>query len=54
MTIDQALAQTPMAPGVETLPSYANIHPQVQDLYDPMVGVMTVMQSSGVNEQPSP
>ncbi len=50
MGIDQALAQAPEAPGVETLTPYAVMNPQVQDMFDRMAGVMTVMQSSGITE----
>ncbi len=42
--------QAPPPPGPETLPSYANLHPQVQELFDRMVGVMTVMNMSGMTE----
>ncbi len=37
-------------PSPEALPSYANIHPQVMELFDRMVGVMTVMSMSGITE----
>ncbi|MBS0605028.1 MAG: hypothetical protein JSS60_08370 [Verrucomicrobia bacterium] len=37
-------------PGPETLPPYANMNPQVQEMFDRMVGVMTVMTMSGVTE----
>lgn len=36
--------------GPESLPPYANLPPQVQELFDRMVGVMTVMNLSGVTE----
>jgi hypothetical protein len=42
------LAGPPPTP--EALPSYANIHPQVMELFDRMVGVMTVMSMSGITE----
>jgi hypothetical protein len=42
------IALPPATP--EALPSYANIHPQVMELFDRMVGVMTVMSMSGVTE----
>lgn len=47
------MAPTPIAgppPGPETLPPYANLPPQVQQLFDRMVGVMTVMNLSGMTE----
>lgn len=34
----------------EALPSYANLHPQVMELFDRMVGVMTVMTMTGMTE----
>ncbi len=34
----------------ETLPPYATLHPQIQELFDRMVGVMTVMNLSGMTE----
>jgi hypothetical protein len=34
----------------EALPSYANLHPQVMEIFDRMVGVMTVMNMSGMTE----
>jgi len=37
-------------PTPEALPSYANIHPQVMEIFDRMVGVMTVMNMSGITE----
>ncbi len=40
--------QSPPAP--ETLPSYAHLHPQVMEIFDRMVGVMTVMTLSGMTE----
>ncbi len=42
------IALPPATP--EALPSYANIHPQVMELFDRMVGVMTVMSMSGITE----
>jgi hypothetical protein len=42
------IAVPPATP--EGLPSYANIHPQVMELFDRMVGVMTVMSMSGITE----
>ncbi len=42
------LAAPPPPP--EALPSYANIPPQVMELFDRMVGVMTVMSMSGITE----
>lgn len=41
-------AAIPAAP--EALPSYVNIHPQVMEIFDRMVGVMTVMNMSGMTE----
>jgi hypothetical protein len=38
------------SPSQEALPSYANIHPQVMEIFDRMVGVMTVMNMSGMTE----
>jgi hypothetical protein len=35
---------------METLTPYAIMNPQVQDIFDRMVGVMTVMQASGMTE----
>ena len=43
----QAQPMIPLPPGPETLPPYANMHPEVQELFDRMVGVMTVMNSPG-------
>jgi hypothetical protein len=43
-----AEATPPAAPG--PLPSYANLHPQVMEIFDRMVGVMTVMTLSGMTE----
>jgi hypothetical protein len=43
----QAMAHPP---GPEALPPYANLNPQMQDLFDRMVGVMTVMNMSGMTE----
>lgn len=37
-------------PSPEALPSYVNIHPQVMEIFDRMVGVMTVMSMSGMTE----
>jgi hypothetical protein len=34
----------------ETLPSYTNLHPQVMEIFDRMVGVMTVMNMTGMTE----
>ena len=42
------LATPPPTP--EALPPYANIHPQVMEIFDRMVGVMTVMSMSGMTE----
>jgi hypothetical protein len=41
-------ATTPSA--AEPLPSYAHLHPQVMEIFDRMVGVMTVMSMSGMTE----
>lgn len=38
------------APGPESLPSYAHLNPQIQEMFDRMVGVMTVMTQSGMTE----
>lgn len=38
------------APGPETLPPYAHLTPQIQEMFDRMVGVMTVMSQSGMTE----
>jgi hypothetical protein len=38
------------APGPETLPPYAHLSPQIQEMFDRMVGVMTVMSQSGMTE----
>jgi hypothetical protein len=43
-----AQAAPPSPP--EALPAYANLHPQVMELFDRMVGVMTVMSMSGITE----
>lgn len=45
----------PAAPFAETTPTgvsnpYANLHPEVMDLFDKMVGTMTVMSYSGITE----
>jgi hypothetical protein len=37
-------------PPPEVLPPYANLHPQVMEIFDRMVGVMTVMSMSGMTE----
>ena len=42
------LPPSPLAP--EALPAYAHLHPQVMELFDRMVGVMTVMTMSGITE----
>jgi hypothetical protein len=34
----------------EALPSYTHLHPQVMEIFDRMVGVMTVMNMSGMTE----
>ncbi len=39
-----------LPPAPETLPPYANLHPQVMEIFDRMVGVMTVMTMSGMTE----
>ena len=39
-----------LPPAPETLPAYANLHPQVMEIFDRMVGVMTVMTMSGMTE----
>jgi hypothetical protein len=41
-------AQVPSPP--QPLPPYANLHPQVMEIFDRMVGVMTVMSMSGMTE----
>jgi hypothetical protein len=41
-------AAVPGAP--EALPPYATMHPQVMEIFDRMVGVMTVMSMSGMTE----
>jgi hypothetical protein len=38
------------SPTPEFLPSYAHLHPQVMEIFDRMVGVMTVMSMSGMTE----
>ncbi len=52
LPMDQGQAQpmAPEPPSPEVLPPYANMHPQVQELFDRMVGVMTVMNLSGMTE----
>lgn len=46
----EAQAVPTSAPGPETLPPYAHLSPQVQEMFDRMVGVMTVMSQSGMTE----
>lgn len=48
-TEGQGLLPSPL-PRPETIPPYAHMHPQVQELFDRMVGVMTVMTMSGHTE----
>ncbi len=49
--LPMAAPPTPVPPPApETLPPYANLPPQVQQLFDRMVGVMTVMNMSGMTE----
>src|SRR5581483_6323643 len=40
----------PAAPAPESLPPYALLNPQIQEMFDRMVGVMTVMTQSGMTE----
>lgn len=43
-------AQIPSLTPPEAMPPYANLHPEVMELFDRMVGVMTVMTMSGISE----
>ena len=47
---DSSMMANLSPPPPESLPSYANLSPHVMELYDRMVGVMTVMTMSGMTE----
>jgi hypothetical protein len=49
-TPDTSLPVGPPTPISSSPPSYAYLHPLVLDLYEKMVGVMTVMATAGVTE----
>jgi len=38
------------APTSEVLPAYTHMHPEIQEMFDRMVGVMSVMTTSGMTE----
>ena len=46
----EALSAAVPLPSSQSLPPYANLTPQVMEMFDRMVGVMTVMTMSGVSE----
>jgi hypothetical protein len=46
----EAQLKAPSLAAPEAFPSYPNISPQLQELFDRMVGVMTVMNMSGITE----
>lgn len=49
---EPTVTQSLQIPSIETTtpPSYAYLHPQVMDLFERMVGVMTILSTSGITE----